>query len=44
MERFKKFEAKLSETFKALSLDALTKNTGEFKNTPMRLSNLPKKK
>jgi len=31
MERFEKIRSELSETFKALSLDALTKNTGEFK-------------
>ncbi len=31
MERFEKVRNELSETFKALSLDALTKNTDEFK-------------
>lgn len=31
IERFEDMEAKLSETFKALSLDALTRNTVEFK-------------
>jgi DNA recombination protein RmuC len=31
IERFEAIESKLSETFKALSLDALAKNTGEFK-------------
>jgi DNA recombination protein RmuC len=31
VERIEEMEAKLGETFKALSLDALTKNTDEFK-------------
>jgi DNA recombination protein RmuC len=31
IERFEAMEAKLGDTFKALSLDALTKNTDEFK-------------
>ena len=31
MERFEKVRSELSETFKALSLDALTKNSDEFK-------------
>ncbi|MBP1735752.1 MAG: recombination protein RmuC, partial [Deltaproteobacteria bacterium] len=31
IERFEVMEAKLGDTFKALSLDALTKNTDEFK-------------
>jgi len=31
MERFEKVRSELSETFKALSLDALSKNTEEFK-------------
>ena len=31
IERFQEMESKLGETFKALSMDALSRNTGEFK-------------